>query len=165
MTKKTLPISGVIFDAALILRKKRLLRMLGIPVLSLLGFALTPSISYAAHSPMLAHITQPQAQKTTFQKGESVNTTLNVQNVSPASFTTPLCVREVVGGQTMHVGCVPSVEFRGFDGGSRFSFSVPQVAQTPGQHTLIYSYRDLQGNWHEVLDSGHHLMRSTYTVQ
>lgn len=158
-----MPKKGVIFDASWLRRKKRIASTLVILVIFLSGLIFLPRL-VSAHFPVLIHILRPQLTKSVYQCEEPVSISLHVQNVSPVSFTTPLCVREVVGGRSYHLGCVPEVTFAPFNGGSRFNFNVTRSTCLPGRHLVIFSYRDLGGRWHEILDSGLHLMRAIYWV-
>lgn len=160
--------SGVIFDFSSYLktrrRKRKIVSLLFIfPILLGLTLFLKSPFAYG-HFPVLIHLLRPQLTKTVYQLGEPVSIDLYVQNISPAAFTTPLCVREVVRRQSYHLGCVPEVAFAPFNGGSRFTFNVTRPAQIPGRHLVIFSYKDLAGRWHEIMDSGHHLMRASYRV-
>lgn len=155
--------SGVIYDAQALKKRRRFFSGLLVLVIFLSGLFYLPHF-VSAHFPVLIHVIRPQPVKTVYQPGEPVSINLYVQNISPTSFTTPLCVREVVTGQSYHLGCVPEVTFAPFNGGSRFDFNVTRAAQTPGWHLVIFSYRDIYGRWHEILDSGMHLMRASYWV-
>ena len=163
-SKRFFPKRGIIFDASS--RSKRNCKVFFVflvLIISLFGLIFFPRFAYS-HFPVLIHITRPQPTKLVYLPGESVSISLNVQNVNPVGFNTPLCVREVVAGRSYHLGCVPEVYFAPFNGGSRFAFNVTRPAHTPGWHLIIFSYRDIYGRWHEILDSGHHLMRASYWV-
>ncbi|MFZ5365697.1 MAG: hypothetical protein ACOZBZ_00205 [Patescibacteria group bacterium] len=158
----------VIFDSSSYLKnRKRKRQILALLVLLplLFGFSLFSNLPLVfGHFPMLIHLTRPQPSKRVYLLGEPVTISLNIQNVSPVGFSTPVCVREIVARKSYHIGCVPEVTFAPLDGGSRFTFEVSRPAQRPGRHLVIFSYRDIYGNWHEIMDSGHHLLRTSYRV-
>jgi len=160
---KSLAKSGIIFDASVLRKKQRLFSILVVLAILLSGLTFLPHLAYS-HFPVLIHLLRPQPTKDVYQLGEPASIDLYIQNISPVSFTTPLCVREVVAGKSYHLGCVPEVTFAPFNGGSRFNFNVTRTAQVLGRHLVIFSYRDLNGSWHEILDSGHHLLRASYWV-
>lgn len=132
-----------------------------------LGFGLlfVPSFVAARHSPMLVHTRAPNIVFSTTPAGQQmVDVHLSVMNASTMSFDTPLCVREVVGKKSMHVGCL-SVHFDPSGERQVYAFSVPKMSGIKGKHVLIFSYRTPEGKWHEVLNTEHRLMRATYTVR
>lgn len=157
------PKSGVIFDASSLKRRQRFLSLFAILAIFLSGLIFLPRIT-SAHFPVLIHLLRPEPSKSVYQLGEPVSINLFIQNISPVGFSTPLCVREVVAERSYHIGCVPEVSFSPFNGSSRFNFNVTRPAHTHGQHLVIFSYRDIYGHWHEILDSGFHLMRASYWV-
>jgi hypothetical protein len=166
--ERLFPKTGVIFDfssySKIRRQKRRILSLLLITPL-LFGFAFFLKLPPVfGHFPILIHLIKPQPTKSVYQPGEPVSIHLYVQNVSPISFTSPLCVREIVAGKSYHLGCVPEVTFAPFNGSSRFSFEISRPALRPGRHLVIFSYKDIYGSWHEVMDSGHHLMRASYRV-
>lgn len=156
-------VNQIIFDASWQKKRGKICSFLLFLSLLFLIDAFLPNLVHG-HFPVLIHLIPPQLQKRTYNLGEPVSINLLVQNVSPIGFTTPICVRELVSDRSYHLGCVPEVPFSSFNGGSQFSFNVTRTAFLPGFHLVIFSYQDIYGRWHEILDSGHHLLRASYWV-
>ncbi len=106
--------------------------------------------------PRIVHGMAPQVRSgedmRNVETDQTTGVTVYAQNVSPVAFETTICAQQWTNGHMYHLGCVPTAPFKnGGEGVSRFDFNVWPVANKPGSHSMVFTYRDLQGNWREIL--------------
>ena len=86
------------------------------------------------------------------QTGQMTGVSVYSQNVSPTAFTTTICAQQWSNGRMYHLGCVPEAPFtNAAEGPSRFDFNVWPVNNMPGNQSMTFTYRDMNGNWKPIL--------------
>lgn len=114
-----------------------------------LGFAFLPTkVSAQAPFPFVFQYSPPVVTNPTIAPGQTATINVFTKNASNVSFSTPVCVTDFTTGA--HLGCVPSVPYTP---GSTFDFNVTREFDTSGTHVIGFSYQDLQGNWHGILNA------------
>lgn len=85
------------------------------------------------------------------QTGQTTGLNVQTQNVSAMDVSTPLCAEQFTNGVRYHLGCIPSVPYQSAaNGPSLFDFNVWPAANVTGNSTIVFTYRDTNGNWREI---------------